>query len=182
MQACPLGLKWPSGQYQTIAAAIGAANTDNNLANYYVISVAPGTYTDDTATVTRPMTVEAAQPGSAVILNAASALGNRKGILISLAQLTIDGLTFENANIAANLGANGAGIRAEQGSQAYTLTVRNSQFIHNQTGILTDVNFPLDVVLINNLFMNNGIVLTRGRGAAPGDRACMTPYRSELRI
>ncbi len=146
----------PGQTFTTIGAAINAANGDSNLANYYVITVAPGTYTNDTATVSRPMTIEAAQPGSAVILNETVPLPNEKGILISLAELTVDGLTFENANIPASLGDNGAGIRAEQGSQAYTLTVRNSQFISNQTGILTDVNFPLDVVLLNNVFINNG--------------------------
>ena len=98
-------------------------------ANYYVISVAPGTYTNDTATVSRPMTIEAAQPGSTVILNETVALPNQKGILISLAELTVDGLTFQGANIPPSLGVNGAGIRAEAGSQAYTLTVRNSRFI-----------------------------------------------------
>ena len=143
-------------QFSTIAAAVNAANGDNNPANYYVISVAAGTYTNDTATVNRPMTIEAAQPGSAVILNETVALPNQKGILISLAELTVDGLTFQGANIPASLGDNGAGIRAEAGGQAYTLTVRNSRFISNQTGILTDVNFPLDVVLTNNVFMNNG--------------------------
>ena len=145
----------PGQTYTTIAAAVAAADGDNNAANYYVITVAPGTYTNDTAIVTRPMTIEAAQPGSAVILNETVALANQKGILISLAQLTVDGLTFQGAYIDGSLGANGAGIRAE-GSQGYTLTVRNSQFISNQEGILTDVNFPLDVVLTNNVFMNNG--------------------------
>ena len=73
----------PSQTFTTIAAAVNAANGDNNPANYYVITVAPGTYTNDTATVTRPMTIEAAQPGSAVILNETVALPNQKGILIS---------------------------------------------------------------------------------------------------
>lgn len=146
----------PGQTFTTIGAAINAANGDSNSANYYVITVAPGTYTNDTATVSRPMTIEAAQPGSAVILNETVPLPNQKGILISLAQLTVDGLTFQNANIPASLGDNGAGIRAEQGSQGYTLTVRNSLFIHNQEGILTDNNFPLDVVLLNNVFINNG--------------------------
>lgn len=146
----------PSQQFPTIAAAINAADRDNNSADYYVISVAPGTYTNDTATISRPMTIKAAQPGSAVVLKETVPLPNQKGILISLAQLMIDGLTFEGAQIDASLGANGAAIRAEQGSQNYTLTVRNSRFIGNQTALLTDVNFPLDVVLTNNVFMNNG--------------------------
>ena len=120
-----------------------------------MITVAPGTYTNDTATVSRPMTIEAAQPGSAVILNETVPLTNQKGILISLAPLTVDGLTFQNA-ISLLTGRQRGGHPRRGESQGYTLTVRNSQFISNQTGILTDVNFPLDVVLTNNVFMNNG--------------------------
>ncbi len=146
----------PSQQFPTIAAAINAANRDNNSADYYVINVAPGTYTNDTATVSRPMTITAARPGSAVVLKETVPLPNQKGILISRAALTIDGLTFQGAHIDASLGGNGAAIRAEPGSQSYTLTVRNSRFIGNQTALLTDVNFPLDVVLTNNVFMNQG--------------------------
>ena len=69
----------PGQTFTTIAAAINAANGDNNAANYYVITVAPGTYTNDTATVNRPMTIEAAQPGSAVILNETVALAQSEG-------------------------------------------------------------------------------------------------------
>ena len=145
----------PSQQFTTIAAAVNAANGDTNPADYYVISVLPGTYTNDTAIVTRPMTIQNAQPGATVLLNETVDLPNQKGILDTYAALTVDGLTFQGAHISDGLGANGAGIRAE-GSSEYTLTVQNSQFISNQTGILTDVNFPLDVVLTNNVFINNG--------------------------
>ncbi|HXC14679.1 MAG TPA: hypothetical protein VNV39_17820 [Stellaceae bacterium] len=144
------------GQYATISAAVAAADADTNPANDYVISVAPGTYTNDSPQVTRPMTIQAAVPGSAVILNAPAPLVNEKGIILTFASLTVDGLTLENANIANSLGGNAAGIRAEMGSQNYTLTVRNTTFLTNQTGILTDVNVPLDVVLVDNIFMNNG--------------------------
>ncbi len=44
-------------QYGTIGAAVAAANADTNLAHDYVISVAAGTYTNDTAEVDRPMTI-----------------------------------------------------------------------------------------------------------------------------
>ena len=70
--------------------------------------------------------------------------------------MTIDGLTFQGAHIADALGANGAGIRVESSGGGYTLTVRNSKFISNQEGILTDVNVPFDIVLTNNVFINNG--------------------------
>jgi hypothetical protein len=146
----------PSQQYPTIAAAVAAANGDTNPANEYVISVAPGTYTNDTAQINRPMTIQAAVAGSAVILNQTVQLPNEKGILLTFATLTVDGLTLQNAAIDASLGANGAGIRAEAGGQTYTLTVRNTTFINNQMGILTDTNFPLDTVLVGNTFINNG--------------------------
>jgi hypothetical protein len=145
-----------SGQYATISDAVAAADADTNIANDYVISVAAGSYTNDSPQVTRPMTIQAAVPGSAVILTAPAALANEKGIILTFANLTVDGLILENANIDNSLGGNAAGIRAEMGNQNYTLTVRNTIFINNQTGILTDANFPLDVVLMNNVFMNNG--------------------------
>jgi hypothetical protein len=149
-------LSVPSDQYPTMAAAIAAANQDTNLNNAYVISIAPGTYTNDTAEVDRPMTIQAAMPGSAVILNETAPLSNEKGILLAFASLTIDGLTFQNAAISNDLGGNGAGIRDQDTTDYDTLTVRNSTFINNQMGILTSNSSTDNVVLENNVFMNNG--------------------------
>ena len=147
----------PSGQYPTIGAAVAAANADTNLADDYVISVAPGTYTNDTAEIDRPMTIEAAVPGSAVILNETVPLPNEKGIFLAYASLTINGLTLENAEISNSLGGNGAGIRDQDTSTSNdTLTVMNSTFINNQMGILTDNGPTESTVLINNVFINNG--------------------------
>jgi hypothetical protein len=145
----------PSGNYQTIATAVAAANADTNPANDYVITIAPGTYTNDTAEVERQMTIQAAVPGSAVILNQTMALTNQKGILLKDAALTVDGLTFQGAEIDNSLGGNGAGIR-DQDTGGGTLTVRNSTFINNQMGILTNASLNENLVLVNNLFMNNG--------------------------
>jgi hypothetical protein len=145
-----------SGQYPTIAAAAAAADEDTDLANDYVIRVAPGTYTNDSPQVTRPMTIEAAVPGSTVILNAPAPLANEKGIILASASVTVDGLTLENANISNSLGGNGAGIRDEDTRPNDVLVVRNSIFINNQMGILTDANIPLNTILIGDLFMNNG--------------------------
>ncbi|MBV8739494.1 MAG: hypothetical protein JO007_20020 [Alphaproteobacteria bacterium] len=71
-------LNVPSDQYPTMAAAVAAANKDTNLNNDYVISIAPGTYTNDTTEVDRPMTIQAAVPGSAVILNETAPLPTRR--------------------------------------------------------------------------------------------------------
>jgi hypothetical protein len=145
-----------TGQYPTISAAVAVADADTNPADDYVVNVAPGTYTNDTPQITRPMTIQAAAPGSAVILNATEPLANEKGIFVVYASLTVDGLTFENAAIDNSLGGNGAGIRDEDAGNNDTLTVRNSTFINNQDGILTDAGIPLNVVLENNMFINNG--------------------------
>jgi len=144
-------------QYGTIGTAVAAANADTNFANDYVISVAAGTYTNDTAEVDRPMTIQAAVPGSAVILNETVALPNQKGIFLVFASLTINGLTLENAAISNSLGGNGAGIRDQDTNTSNdTLTVMNSTFINNQMGILTENGPTENTVLINNVFMNNG--------------------------
>ena len=149
-------LRVPSQQYPTIAAAVAAANRDINLSDDYVISIAPGTYTNDTAEVDRPVTIQAAVPGSAVVLKETAPLPNEKGILLAFASLTVDGLTFQNAAISNDLGGNGAGIRDQDTTDYDTLIVRNSIFINDQMGILTSNSSTDNVVLENNLFMNNG--------------------------
>jgi hypothetical protein len=65
-------------------------------------------------------------------------------------------MSVENAAIANSLGGNGAGIRDQDTGNYDTLTVRNSTFINNQMGILTFNNANDNVILVNNLFMNNG--------------------------
>ena len=79
-QTTVLTVGGPTGQYATVRVV--AADADTNLVDY-VISVAPGTYTNDLPQVTRPMTIEAAVPGSAVISNAPAPLANEKGIILT---------------------------------------------------------------------------------------------------
>src|SRR5712691_7785097 len=80
-------------QYRTISAAVAAASADSNTSNYYDIQVAPGTYTNDFPTVTRPMTIEVdpRRVGRPVVLNATVPLPNQKGIILTFASLTVDG-------------------------------------------------------------------------------------------
>src|SRR5947207_13992083 len=102
----------PDGQYQKISDAAAAADADTNPGNYYDIQVMPGTYTHDFPYVSRPMTIEVnpSHAGSPVVLNATVALPNQKGIILTVASLTVNGLTFTGAQIANSLGGNGAGI------------------------------------------------------------------------
>ena len=148
----------PGGQYQTIAAAAAAADADSNPGNYYDIRVMPGTYTNDFPYVTRPMTIEV-DPNSAggpVVLNATVALPNQKGIILTVASLTVNGLTFTGAQIDNSLGGNGAGIRDQNTAPGATLTILNSTFAGNQEGILTGANADQTVTVMNSNFVNNG--------------------------
>jgi hypothetical protein len=146
----------PGGQYQTISAAVAAADADPS--NVYVIAVMPGTYTNDFPQVTRPMTIEVdpAHAGQPVVLRATEDLPNQKGIILTFASLTVNGLTFTGARIDNSLGGNGAGIRDEANAGQASLVVQNSRFIGNQEGILNDGNPQETITIINSSFINNG--------------------------
>ena len=104
--------------YSSISAAVAAADGDLNLANYYDIRIASGTYTNDFANLLRPMTIEAA--AGPVTLLASGALLQDKGTIVTTSSLTVKGLTFEGVKIDNILGDNGAGIR-DQSSGATSL-------------------------------------------------------------
>lgn len=148
----------PNAAYRTISAAVAAADTDTSSADYYVIEVAPGTYTNDFPVVTRPMTIEVdpTRAGQPVVLNATVPLPNEKGIIVSTANLTVNGLTFEGAEIANWLGGNGAGIRDQNLGSPAALIVENSAFLNNQDGILAGDNAAQSIYVINSSFINNG--------------------------
>jgi hypothetical protein len=145
----------PNGQFQTINAATTFA--DNNPNNYYDIQVTPGTYTNDFSSVTTPMTIEAAPNSSgAVVLSATEALPNMKGIILNNSSLTVNGLTFQGAEIAQSDGGNGAGIR-DQSTSGTSLIVENSIFLNDQEGVLTGgSNNQETVQILNSQFTNNG--------------------------
>lgn len=148
----------PGGQYRTLSSAAAAANADTNADNYYIIDVAPGIYADDFPVVTRPMTIEAdpRHVGKQVLLNATIPLPGKKGIIVTTASLTIDGLTFQGASIANSDGGNGAGIRDQNTGSPASLIVRNSLFVGNQEGILTGGNPAQNITISNSRFINNG--------------------------
>jgi hypothetical protein len=147
-----------SSQYRTISAAVAAADADSNAQNYYDIQVAPGTYTNDFSVVTRPMTVEVdrRRAGNPVLVKATVPLPNQKGIILTFASLTVDGLTIMGAMIDNSLGGNGAGIRDQNTAGGAALMVRNSVFINNQEGILTGDDTGETIAVTNSKFENNG--------------------------
>jgi hypothetical protein len=145
------------GQYQTISAAVSAADADGNWSNHYDIQVMPGTYTNDFPHVTRPMTIEVnpSYAGRPVVLNATENLPNEKGMILTAASLTVNGLTFSGARIPNAEGGNGAGIR-DQNTGPAALIVENSIFTGNQEGILTGNDANETITVVNSKFVNNG--------------------------
>ncbi len=145
-------------QYRTVSAAVNAADADTNTGNYYDVQVAPGTYTNDFPVVTRPLTIEVDPKGvgKPVLLKATVPLPNQKGIVLTFASLTVDGLSFMGAAIDNSLGGNAAGIRDQNTAGGATLVVRNSVFIDNQEGILTGEDPGETITVTNSKFENNG--------------------------
>lgn len=121
------------GQYETISAAVSAADADTDPGNYYDIRVAPGTYVNDFPYVTRPMTIEvdSLQAGTQVALKATEDLPNQKGIMLTTASLIVNGLTFTGTKISDGLGGDGAGIRDQDTDPGASLMVQNSTFTGN---------------------------------------------------
>ncbi len=112
------------GQFQTIAAAVAAAQNGD------LILVAPGTYVNDFADITAQVTIAGA--GGMVNLVATEAIPNEKGIFIVDNSCQIDNLTFQGAEIPDSEGGNGAGIRYQGGN----LVLNNDAFLDNQNGIM----------------------------------------------
>jgi hypothetical protein len=145
----------PAGEYQSVSAAATFADQHTNAGDYYDIQVTPGTYINDFPQVTRPMTIETATAGSPVVLKATEPLPNEKGIILTTASLTVNGLTLTGAEIDNSLGGNGAGIR-DQNTGPATVIVENSTFTGNQEGMLTGFDANETILVINSKFINNG--------------------------
>ena len=118
-------------EFPTLAAAVAAASAGDT------IEIAPGTYTDQDADITKALTLQGEGSPGSVVFTADAQLPNDKGFLVIDATTTVSNLTFENA--AADTDSNnGAGIRYQNGN----LTVLNSQFIGDQDGILATPGTP----------------------------------------
>jgi hypothetical protein len=137
----------PTGEFQTIAAAVAAAQNGD------LILVAPGTYVNDFADITAQVTIAGA--GGIVNCIATEPPPNEKGLFIVDNSCTIVNMTFQDVSISDADGGNGAGIRYQGGN----MTLINDAFIDNQDGILAAGvdNLPQNTVTIDQCsFDNNG--------------------------
>lgn len=132
-------------KYRTLAAAAAAARNGDTVIIYPGLYTAGAVWRDSNLTIRQP---RGTPPGKAIIRGAV--IG--KGIFVTQgANITVDGLRFEYAKVSS---ANGAGIRAE----GKNLTVRNSYFYKNQTGILATPSSRVRGTLRveNSTFNGNG--------------------------
>ena len=127
--------------FTTLAAAITASAAGDT------ILIDAGTYIDDFASITHPLTIQGVH-GMAHLL-AQSEPPNGKAILTVAADLTIDNLEFSGATVP---DGNGAGIRYEGGR----LTITNSWFHNNQNGILAASSPTGTISIDRSEFNNNG--------------------------
>ena len=132
----------PARAYKTVSAGIDAAKAGDH------VILDAGIYLDDTATVNQPITID----GAGAVLRITKAIGNRKGILVVNAALTVNNLTFDGAQVTDADGKNGAGIRLQDGD----LTVNGCTFTNNQDGILANPNDKTTVTITRSTFTGNG--------------------------
>lgn len=128
-------------QYATIAAAVAAARSGD------LVSVLAGTYSNDFAVIRTDITLAAS--GGQVVLTATGALAPGGALLTSAANAIVDGFVF--------LGAHASdGTAAGLLQTAGTLTVRNSLFNGNQTGLLSTAGSTATVSVQRTEFAGNG--------------------------
>ena len=130
----------PTDQYRTINAAVFAARPGET------IYIKPGTYFVRDLAINKSLTLIG--EGSVVLQSRRPVA---KGLLVPLAgvSLTVENLIFEGAR---SPDLNGAGIRHE----GALLTVRNSEFRHNENGILATGDNASEVIISGARFFGNG--------------------------
>lgn len=135
----------PARHLHTLAAGVAAAKTGDT------IILDQGTYTNQWATVSVPLTIIGA--GAGAVLQVNQPISNHKGIIVADADLHVSNVTFVGAQVSATDGNNGAGIRAEAGN----LAVSHCKFNNNQDGILVNPNAATSVTIDASSFSGNGI-------------------------
>ncbi len=137
--------------YQTIAAAVGAAQPGDTIA------IDAGVYANETMTISKnDLTLRGVggrahlRWGTGNYLTNTATIGNGKGIfVISGNNVVIENLEFSGAKV---VDENGAGIRYEGGN----LTIRGSYFHHNENGILGQGGISNTLLIENSIFEQNG--------------------------
>lgn len=131
----------PTKQYATIAAAVAAAQNGDT------VSVTTGTYLNDVATTRSRISLVSS--GGLVTVLGTQALASGTGLLNVTTDATVDGFVFAGAQAA---DGSAAGIVSTGGA----LTVRNSLFTNDQSGLVATANPTATVVITGSEFAGNG--------------------------
>ncbi len=113
----------PGQQFATLAGAV-AASQDGDT-----IYVEAGTYLNDFAVITTDISIIGVGGMAHFVYDGTVAIPNRKAILVTFADVTLDHLEFSGAAVP---DGNGAGVRFDGGS----LTITNCYFHNNENGLL----------------------------------------------
>jgi hypothetical protein len=136
----------PGETYRTIAAAVAASHDGDT------INVKAALYENDYAEITKKITLSAV--GGFAHLRSTGLIPNRKGILITDADITIKGFEFSGAKVSGGDGGNGAGVRYQSGN----LTLEGCYFTDNQDGVMGVGDGSGTVTIDKSEFFQNGAV------------------------
>lgn len=133
----------PGEEFRTLGDAVGASFAGD------VVVLRGGVYKNQSAFIRHPLTIRS-YPGERAIIRGTQKIPNRRGFLVARADLTLEGVVLSGATVPAR---NGAGIRWESGD----LTIRDTDFIDNENGILGNSNHRNGTLLIErSRFIGNG--------------------------
>jgi hypothetical protein len=121
------------------------------------IIITPSTYHDCAVWTADNITIEASANG---VLLSKTVCQNKAIFVIPANNVTVSGITFSGA---VSTDGNGAGIRSEGAN----LTVNNSTFSYNQEGILSANNAQSTITITNSQFIHNGTCSSK-EGCAHG--------------
>jgi len=111
------------------------------------IAIDPGRYLDCVVWSANRLTIVGTTAGSVIITDKVC---QGKGIFVIRGDdTTVQKITFSRAR---DIDGNGAGIRLE----GRNLTVEDSQFTNNESGILANDNPGSEITIVNSEFVNNG--------------------------
>lgn len=133
----------PDEEFRTLPQAVKASFSGD------IVVLRGGVYKNQEAFINHPLTIRG-YPGERAIIRGTQRIRNRRGFLVARADLTLEGIVLEGARAPSR---NGAGIRWEAGD----LTVRDTDFVDNENGILSAVNHRSGTLLIErSRFIGNG--------------------------